>query len=317
MLKPASIRPFGHFVSASLAVICVVIFGSSTFGQLKVLSKGNTVEEWRKAQLAQIDAQLNEKSTAAELKSELESAKKWLSAYQPGSMSAKAAAPEKKEEKPLIEPIVDPDESAGALRRKLLGPKAKPSAADTEALRIALQKSPEDVGLRQLQLHWLDQPQYRDDYSAEIAEAAGRLLALLEGAKLKPEQKKLAIAFTLYRQARAFGYRQDPDVVKKYPLDEQERKRYEEQLVGAYNQLINLVGSGQSEFALLEIRMLRHDKWNAQALELLEENAHLIEPRWYLEKRRDILRDLGWKTPAEEAHAIYSREFPNEASANP
>ena len=55
-----------------------------------------------------------------------------------------------------------------------MGPKAKPTSADTEKLRAALEKLPSDIGLRQLQLHWLDQPQYREEYPAEIADAASR-----------------------------------------------------------------------------------------------------------------------------------------------
>lgn len=304
-----------------LIVVAVLLLtflpGELAQAQLRVLSKGNSREEWRKAQLMQIEAQLTDKSTTGPLKLELEAEKRWLSSYVPGQMSGELPKATGKEPQRQAEPILDPEKKADGIRKKLLGPKAKPTAADTEQLRTALQKSSDDIGLRQLQLHWLDQPQYREDYSIEIAEAATRLLGLLEKAKLSKEELKLARAFTIYRQARALGYRLDPDVVAKHPLDAKDRKSVEEQLVGAYNQLVQLVGTGRAEFALLEIRMLRRESWNGRALELLELHGHMIEPRWYLEKRRDLLSDLGWKIPADEAAALFAVQFPEEAKSSP
>ena len=302
---------------AALAGLMLLLQTGSAFGQLRVLSKGNPAEEWRKAQLAQIDAQLADKATKGDLKLELEAQKGWLSNYTSGQLAPQATqgTPSLK---PLEEPTLDPDKKADAIRRKLFGPKARPTTADTEKLRSALEKAPEDVGLRQLQLHWLDQPQYREEYPAEIADAASRLIGLLQtNKKIDAKAKEVAIAMTLYRQARALGYRLEPDVVAKKPLAEGEREKVDGQLVGAYTQLIKLVGPGRPEFALLEIRMLRRDNWFGRALAALEKNAGQIEPRWYLEKRRDLLRDLNWKGPAEQAHELFASEFPEEAKKYP
>ena len=300
-------------------------------GQLRVLSKGNPVEEWRKAQLAQLDKQLADKATTGPLKLELEAQKGWLVAYTPGQLSPQPSKPSVKSssgpaasgragESPsaIDEPTIDPDEKAAAIRKKLFGPKARPTSADTEALRKALEKTPDDIGLRQLQLHWLDQPQYRDEYPLEIADAAARLIGLVEvNKKINSKTKEAVIAMTLYRQARALGYRLDPDVVAKKPLEPGEKEKVDAQLVGTYSQLIKLVGPGRPEFALLEIRMLRRDNWFGRALETLERNAGQIEARWYLEKRRDLLRDLGWKSPADQAHEMFAAAFPEEAKKFP
>ncbi len=299
-------------------LICCVaaLQAGEALGQLRVLSKGNPAEEWRKAQLAQIDAQLAEKATKGELKLELTAQKNWLASYTTGELGAQPTQPSS--DKMLEEPNLDPDKRADAIRRKLFGPKARPTSADTEKLRAALEKTPDDVGLRQLQLHWLDQPQYREEYPAEIADAASRLIGLLQAnKKIDAKSKELAIAMTLYRQARALGYRIDPEVVKKKPLEEGEAEKIDAQLVGVYTQLIKLVGPARPEFVLLEIRMLRRDNWFGRALELLEKHGGQIEPRWYLEKRRDLLRDLSWKSPAEQAHQMFAAAFPEEAKKYP
>lgn len=307
---------FSPYFTVFCGLILAALQAGLACGQLTVLSKGNPTLEWRKAQLAQIDTQLNDKATKAELKLELAAQKEWLTNYSTDKLAPQPSKPREKAPTAIVEPILDPDKKADAIRKKLFGPKAKPTAADTEKLRVALEKTPSDIGLRQLQLHWLDQPQYREEYPAEIADAASRLRGLLEtDKKIDPAAKKAAVAITLYRQARALGYRLDLDLEKKKKLEKEERENVDSQLAGAYTQIISLVGPGHPEFVLLEIRMLRRDNWFGRALQLLERNGSTIEPRWYMEKRRDLLRDLGWKAPAEQAHDAFVAEFPEEAKS--
>ncbi len=312
----------GMRTSAYLKVVCsatlVVLHAGIALGQLTVLSKGNTAAEWRKAQLAQIETQLNDNATKEELRLELTAQKEWLTNYSTEKLSPQPSKPVEKSTAAMEDPVLDPDKKAEAIRNKLFGPKAKPTAADTEKLRVALEKVPNDIGLRQLQLHWLDQPQYREEYPAEIADAASRLRGLLESnKKIDPAVKKVAVAMTLYRQARALGYRLDLDLEKKKPLEKEVREKVASQLVGVYTQIMSLVGPGHVEFVLLEIRMLRRDNWFGRALQLLELHGSTIAPRWYLEKRRDLLRDLGWKAPAAQAHEMFAAAFPEDAKASP
>jgi hypothetical protein len=295
----------------------VLLQAGLAMGQLSVLSKGNPAAEWRKAQIAQIEMQLTDKAAKAELKLELSAQQEWLKEYSTLKLGPQSTKANENASTKFDDPVIDPNKKAEAIRRKLFGRNARPTAADTEKLRSALDNAPNDIGLRQLQLHWLDQPQYREQYPAEISEAASRLRGLLESNnKLEPDKQKAAVAMTLYRQARALGYRLDLDSEKKRPLAEGEREKVDSQLVGAYTQLVNLVGPGHPEFALLEIRMLRRDNWFGRALQVLERNASTIEPRWYLEKRRDLLRDLGWKTPADQAQKMFAAAFPEEAKAS-
>jgi hypothetical protein len=305
---------FSTTFSLTAGALLVLLQAGLAVGQLSVLSKGNPAAEWRKAQLAQIEMQLADKSLKTELKLELTAQKEWLTDYSTLKLGPQSTKANENTSTKIDEPVLDPDKKAESIRKALFGRKAKPTSADTEKLRFALEKSPNDIGLRQLQLHWLDQPQYREEYPAEISDAASRLRGLLEtNKKIEPAKQKAAVATTLYRQARALGYRLDLDREKKKPLEESEREKVDSQLVGVYTQLVNLVGPGHPEFALLEIRMLRRDNWFGRALQVLERNASTIEPRWYLEKRRDLLRDLGWKTPADQAQEMFAAAFPEDA----
>ena len=281
---------------------------------------GQTCPSWALdmiAQLAQIEMQLADKATMADLKLELAAQKQWLTDYVPAKLHPQPTRATEKSPTAIDEPILDPERKATAIRKKLFGPNAKPTSGDTEQLRLSLEQAPNDIGLRQLQLHWLDQPQYREEYPIEIADAANRLRGLLESNKqIDPAKQKLGIANTLYRQARAIGYRLDLDREGKKPFATGERESVDAQLGGVYTQLVNLVGPGRPEFALLEIRMLRRDNWFGSALQVLERNASTLEPRWYLEKRRDLLRDLSWTTPATQAQEMFAAAFPKEANAS-
>ena len=309
---------FSACLSLSSGALLVLLHAGLAIGQLTVLSKGNPTLEWRKAQLAQIESQLADKASKGDLKLELTAQKEWLTNYTTDKLRPQPTMAAESTSPTIDDPVLDPEKKAGSIRKRLFGPKAKPTAADTEKLRAELETTPNDIGLRQLQLHWLDQPHYREAYPAEIADAASRLRGLLENSKkLAPAIQQAAVAMTLYREARALGYRLDLDREKKKPLAQDEREKIDSQLGGAYTQLIKTVGPGHPEFVLLEIRMLRRDNWFGRALQLLENNSTTIEPRWYLEKRRDLLRDLGWKTPAAQAHEMFAAAFPEEAKTSP
>ena len=77
--------------------------------------------------------------------------------------------------------MLDPQGLAGELRERLLGPEASPTVEDTAELKKLLAAHGDDLGVRQLHLHWLDQAPYRKLYPQEIADAASKVLALLEG----------------------------------------------------------------------------------------------------------------------------------------
>lgn len=281
--------------------------------QLAVLSNGNTTEKWRQAQLETLSDQLTNGQANGPLKRELESQREWLSKWQPGELSKAPMWSRATAKGRFTEPILDPNKRATKLRETLLAKNAKPTVKDTKRLERLLAQFSGDIGVRQLHLHWLDQRHYRKQYADEIADAALRLSGLLEQVKPQTQETKVARAFCLYRRGRALAYRELPDVVAENPIKDQ--GKHTGKLVGTFSELIAMVGSGRPEFILLEIRMLRRDHWYGQALALLESNGRLIERQWFLKKRRDLLKELGWQEPYEEAADIYEANFPNEVTA--
>ncbi len=292
----------------------VALTAKVALAQLAVLSAGDEVASWRQAQLAHLKEQLETaKPLSKEMQDELASQKTWLELWKPGGLSSEPNSKQAASTKPkLVEPVVDPNGKATRLRSRLLGPKTSPTQNDTQALEELTQEYPEDVGVIQLQLHWLDQRQFRKEYAPDISELAAKLDGQLQ--QLIPtEQVKSARAFCLYRRARALAYRELPQVIAKHPI--QDRKSHNAALLAAYGELVNLVGEGRSEFVLLRVRLLRRDGWHGKALRILELHGRMIDRQWYLKKRRDLLKDLGWGAAYAESAEIYAREFPEAVRA--
>jgi hypothetical protein len=284
-----------------LAFLVLLMATPLVFGQLNILSSGKPGLQWKNTQLQLIEQQLNDASVKGPLRSELEAQKRWLSEWNSGSLSEKPWMKQSTKAKLFTEPTIDPARKAGALRKRLLGEGAKPTEKDTTELQAALNKFPNDLGLRQLYIHWLDQRQYRDEYASVIVENAVSLAGLLEQGK-QTEATKLARAFCYYRAARALIHLESEEALAKKPIVNPQK--HESQLLGIYNQLGDLVGHSRPEFILFEIRMLRRDNWFGRALVLLEESAEVVDTKWYLTQRCDLLKDLGWQQPAKEADDI-------------
>src|SRR5690606_3595284 len=104
-------------------------------------------------------------------------------------------------------------------------------------------------------------------------------------------QTERARAFSLYRQGHALVYRELPEALAQWPMDDAEKERNSAELVGVYRELKELVPGHRPEFVLLDARMLRRDHWNGRALVLMEEFGGQVAPQWFLKKRRDILQE--------------------------
>jgi hypothetical protein len=280
----------------------MVLVESQLSAQLSVLSSGSAKSEWRSTQLQLIEQQLTDSRVAGPLRKELEAQKSWLGEWSPGRLTDKPQLAQKQTGKRLLEPILDPNRRAGVLRQKLLGKGAQPTASDTDQLQQLLIKFPKDIGLHQLYLHWLDQKQFREDYAPTVVAIASELAAQLEASKKADKDYQLAQAFCLYRAARAMIFMESVEYQNAKPIAD--LKEHEAKLLGFYTQMCQLVGQERPEFILVEIRMLCRDNWFGKALVLLEENASIIEKPWYLQQRHELLRNLSWTQPAEEAETI-------------
>jgi len=310
------IRPVstGLLYAMFTCALSVVLFSGNAMAQLSVLSAGNPAREWRSTQLELLKQQLQDKAVQGAFRDELLAQQKWLNAWKPGGLGGEPLWPAPDDvKKPVEEPVLDPSGLAADLRKKLFGAGAQPTTADTNALQELLAAHSSDIGVRQLHLHWLDQKQYRKTYPREIADAALRLFGLLEQVKPRSKEVQQARAFCLYRRVRALAYRELPDVAKAQPIKDQ--KEFEAELIGAYNQMIELGGKRRSEFVLIEVKMLRRDRFYGRALALLTDHTEQIDNQWYLKKQRDLLRELGWEFPAKEAGEVYAKAYPQAVAA--
>jgi hypothetical protein len=118
-----------------------------------------------------------------------------------------------------------------------------------------------------------------------------------------PSQTGWVLAFTRYRLGRALAYRELPVVKRRWPISEPDE--YQQQLTAVFKRLTDQSVQTRPEFILLHDRMLRRSGNKGQALELLELHKRSIKPKWYLKKRRDLLQELGWGPPHQEAARLY------------
>ena len=290
------------FRFAVLLATTLLTLSSTAIGQLSVLSSGDPNSQWKVTQLQLIEQQLSDQAVKGPLRKELEAQKQWLSQWNSGELKDGPWMKQREAANRSSEPTIDPDKTATALRAKLLGKSAKPTAKETTELQALLEKHPEDLGVQQLYLHWIDQKQYRNDYAEKIVESATKLATQLSAIEKQTDETRMARAYCYYRAARALIHLESPQMQAKQAI--KDAQQHEAQLLGLYNQLGELVGHDRPEFILVEVRMLRRDNWNGQALVMLEQNAEILDRGWYLAHRRDLLSDLGWSMPAKEAEAI-------------
>ncbi len=98
---------------------------------------------------------------------------------------------------------------------------------------------------------------------------------------------------TLYRKGRALGYQELPDVVAKYPIEDQaEHHRLFEAAVA---ELGKWVDTTKLDYFLLHIRRDRRRGDRGAALKLLNRYIRTSPPTYfYYKKRRDLYQELGW-----------------------
>lgn len=294
---------------------CWVIFLVTILGPANLVHSQTTAPPtkdaaaaWKSATLAEITAKLARVSFDDSTRIELESRQAWLKKWIPGQVTDMPRA-NSNLPKPRIEPILESDLSK-PLRKQLTWDSTLCDNSDIALLQQTLIRHPNDLGLQQLHVHWLDVPLRRKQHLGEIDTSARRFIKSLAEQQFPSPEIRLATEFAMYRLARALAYRELPDVVSQLPI--KDPKQLNQQILLAYNNLIAIAGTGHSEFILLEIRILRRAENYGQALVLLEKYGSVIKRQWYLKKRRDLLKELEWKFPHTEAARIYARDFPEE-----
>ncbi len=301
---------FKETLKLTLSTLIAVLVSQACGAQSYEPTQVDAASIWKTEKLASLDRLLAAKGRAGIDREELEARRAWLKRWTAGEL---AADPSSKAQLPKTrqEPVLD-SELATRIRKQLNWKSTDQDESDLATLTRALAESPDDLGLQQLQLHWLDLPFRRKAYLKEINSAAQRLIQRLDCQNASDDTIVLAKEFAMYRRGRALAYRELPDVVQKTPIaDPQQLNR---DIGSAYRDLIAMAGQGRPEFILMEVRVLRRQGSFGKSLGLVEQYGTVIKRKWYLKKRRDLLKELGWEYPFREAAKIYASEFPEEVA---
>ena len=303
-------RPDSAICKLLLPLCLAILFPAVCQGQSGTPQKTDAAANWKISHLAELAQQFAVETTGETEHEELRARRAWLENWEIGSMPTESR---KHSQLPNLrtEPILNSN-LAAEFRKRLNWENTERDESEFLNLERIRDQHPDDIGLQQLHLHWMDFPIRRKSYLEQIDESALRLIKTLEANKVSVLTNQLAIEFTMYRRGRALAYRELPDVVKQTPIKDPQRLNKE--ILSAYEDLIASAGKGRSEFILLEIRILRRAKSFGKALALVEQYGSLIKPQWYLKKRRDLLREIDWEFPYAEAAKIYANEFPDEVA---
>lgn len=264
--------------------LLAVIFAVLAICAANTCADEGTAESWRSEQLRIVAGKIQDAESEDE-RWEYVARQAWLRRWEPGRMSSAPACSTTKAklvEEPLLSELSRPDEIGPDDWQQLTGLQAELLAIDTD--------------------------QDRKENLREIISAAQQLeqrLANKFPAALRelPASTAWVLAYTRYRHGRALAYRELPVVHARWPI--LNPASYEEQLLAVYQRLLDQTKAVRPEFILLEDRILRRAGKKGRALELLEANQEWIEPKWYLKKRRDLLLELGWEPPYQEAARRY------------
>lgn len=241
-------------------------------------------EQWQSRTLQAIAAKLQE-AASDEKRLEYEARQSWLRRWEPGQMP--------------MAPDDAPDESE-LVDEPSLNECERPDSVDENTWRTM-------VELQDRLLATDTDDQRKDNLRSTIDLASQLEAALAENLPMDRQTLRTptgwALAYTRYRLGRAIAYRELPEVRETWPINDP--KQYDAELKAVFQRLTELTKGNCREFILLQDRMYRRSGKKGRALELLEANRRAIEPKWYLKKRRDLLQELGWDLPYQEAAQLY------------
>ena len=262
------------------AVLWLVLAPTSVWSQ----NPPESAEAWRQRRLSELSQRLSEQTTASG-RQEIAARRKWLTDWHPGQMKGISSASSKRDSlhaEPLLSQL----------------PKPTGFAANEWARAIDLQTRLLAIDTRERRKENLKQ-------TIPLAAKLNNLLSLNLSSEMQTLETAAgwSLAFTRYRLTRALAYRELPDVIDRWPIED--KQRYETRLQDAYQELVELTKQKRREFILIDDRMLRRAGARGRALALLEANRDYIDAKWYLKKRRDLLKELGWDAPYQEAAPFY------------
>ena len=128
-----------------------------------------------------------------------------------------------------------------------------------------------------------------------------------EKARKEAENLKELLIDTLYRRARAIGYKELPEVVAKQPIEDAEA--YDKEFEAAYAALAKWVDPTDEKYFLLHLRRETRKEHFGESLKWLNKHGESSN-FWHLEKRRKLYDALGWDHLTDNAWRQRSVRFP-------
>ncbi|PAY19558.1 hypothetical protein CKO51_10590 [Rhodopirellula sp. SM50] len=187
----------------------------------------------------------------------------------------------------------------------------------------------------------LDQPSIRKQHLNEVIAAAEHVLKLCQqrlgqlpmqpasaatGSETAGPERRLAFSMptdpagilayawaadAAYRQVRAIGYRELPDVIEQHPIKDMESQNRE--FESAFARLCEIVDILDPRFALALVRHERRRGHPAKAYEVLSHHAYEGPAMpWYFKKERDLWSDSGREPLRRLGHARWFLRQANE-----
>lgn len=178
-------------------------------------------------------------------------------------------------------------------------------------IEILLKKNPRNLTVLVLKLHRLDHVKWRKQYLREIVAAADDVIAAIDKDEIvlaaarrmksddpgfsarrrRAERLHRLLIDTLYRKARAIGYRELPEVMERQPIAD--REAYDKEFEAAYQALCEWVDPTAQEYFLLYLRHKSRKGQAGAAIKVLDRYSSNSN-YWHLEKRRKLYNQLGW-----------------------
>ncbi len=206
-----------------------------------------------------------------------------------------------------------------------------PTSEEFTKLKESLMAGDESTRkLLKIELELLDTDDKRKERLEKVIETAEKLIATYDQnqiaaqlsrrapeddeeakkARKKAETEKAELIDTLYRKARAIGYRELPDVIEKTPIADQaaQDKAFADSLAA----LESWVDLSEKDYFLLTVRRERRAGRYASAILLLDKQIDASAPFLYYKKRLDMLGQLEWKTWQEWQQKQMLLKFPEK-----
>ena len=191
-----------------------------------------------------------------------------------------------------------------------------------------LKKNEADLTVLVLKLQRLDEAKWRKQHLDDVVAAADTVIDQIDEAEIalaligrsaaddkagaakrkRAERLKSLLIDTLYRKARAIGYRELPEVLEKHPIKDQ--KVQDKAFNDAFNALAKWVDPASKDYFLLHVRSEARKGNHGAALKSLNQYGSDSD-YWHIEKHRKLYDKLGWDHLTDNAWHWRTVRYPN------